>query len=94
MNPSEDTILIGLPVHTVAEIADCAGSLQRVARWQPDGKVAGLLVRGRGRVVEGTEASFNTEELAVAHMEDLVTACVAWRNSHVPARMADACFSC
>ena len=85
---------MGLPVYTVAEIADCAGSLRRVAQARPDGKITGQLVRGQGRVVQGIDASFASEEMAVAHMDSLVTACVAWRDSHEPACMADSGFTC
>jgi len=94
MNPSDNSILIGLPVYTVAEIADCAGTLRRVAQAQPDGKITGQLVSGRSRVVQGIDASFSSEEMAVAHMDSLVTACVAWRDSHEPACMAEAGFAC
>ena len=94
MNPSSHSILFGLPVHTVAEIADSAGSLRCVARSQSDGKVTGLLAWRRGHIVEGTERAFASEEVAVAHMDKLVSACVAWRESHEPACMADAGFAC
>ena len=94
MKSSEKSILVGLPVHTVAEIAESADTLKGVAHFCSDGKITGRLVSGRGRVVEGTEGAFSSEELAVAHMENLVTACVAWRQSHQPRRMADASFTC
>ncbi len=94
MNPSSHSILIGLPVHTVAEIADYAGSLKCVARSRSDGKVAGYLAKGRGGVVEGTEGDFISEAVAVAHMDELVSACLAWRHSHKPACLADASFAC
>ncbi|MDB6074899.1 MAG: hypothetical protein JWO89_2539 [Verrucomicrobiaceae bacterium] len=93
MNP-ENSILMGLPVNTVAEIADCAGTLKRVAQARPDGKITGQLVRGESHVVQGFDGSFNSEEMAMAHMDNLVTACVAWRDSHEPACMADAGFAC
>ena len=94
MRPSEQSILIGLPVTTVAQIADCAGTLKRVARWRPDGRVAGALVSSYGRVVEGTESAFSSEETAVAHLDELVTACVEWCELHEPACQADASFAC
>jgi hypothetical protein len=94
MNPSEDSILAGLSVLTVAEIADCAGTLKREARRRPDGRVTGVLVQGYGRVVQGTAVTFNSEAHALQHMDRLVTACVAWQGSHEPACVADACFSC
>jgi len=94
MKSTEQSILVGLSVDTVAEIAESAGILQRVARFRSDGKVAGVLMRGRGHEVAGTEGAFHSEEQAVAHMEDLVTACIAWHQSHSPACMADSSFTC
>ena len=94
MNNTQSSILEGLPVDTVAEIANSADSLQRVAGWRPDGRVAGMLIQGRSRVLGGTEATFHSEELALAHMENLVTACVAWLASNEPVRVADASFTC
>ena len=89
MNSSNDPILVGLPVHTVAEIAESAGALRRVSRFRPDGRVSVHLARGEGRIVEGTEVSFPDEALAVAHMENLVSACVTWQDAHRPHCVAD-----
>jgi hypothetical protein len=94
MNPSDTSILAGLSVLIVAEIADCAGTLKREARLRSNGKVAGLLVQGYGRVVQSTPATFSSEAHALQHMDNLVTACVAWQDSHEPACVEDACFSC
>jgi len=94
MNSSDDSILAGLSVLTVAEIADCAGTLKREARLRPDGRVAGVLVRGYGRVVQSSSGTFFSEAHALQHMDELVTACVAWHEAHEPACVADSCFSC
>ena len=94
MNASNSTILLGLPVKTVAEIAENADSLQSIAHSLPDGRFAGHLALHRGRVVPGTEGAFTSKEHAVTHLHDLVTACVDWGNTHRPARMADASFTC
>ncbi len=95
MNTSDTSILDGLSVLTVAEIADSAGTLKREARFRPDGQVTGVLLRRQGgRVVQSSPAAFASEAHALQHLDKLVSACVVWHKAHEPACVADACFAC
>ncbi len=94
MNAAEDSILAGLSVHTVAEIADGAWTLKREARIRTSGKVAGVLIECYGRIIHTTPAVFLTEAQALEYLDELVSACSIWHLAHEPVCVADSCFSC
>lgn len=94
MNTTEASILSGLPVPTVTEIADQAQTLVTATKPGPEGEVVGILVGMHDHVVLSTNATFSTTEEATAHVEKIVEACVAWQDANLPETKADGSFSC
>ncbi len=93
MNTSENSLIVGLAVPTVTEIADHAVTLVLATKPGPDGEVVGMLVGKHDHVVLSTDATFPTEEAATAHVEKIVEACVAWQDANLPETKADPSFT-
>ena len=93
MNATEDSILTGLPVLTVTEIADHAETLVTTTKSGPGGEVVGVLIGVHDHVVLSTDSTFPTEKEATTHVGKIVEACVAWQDANLPETKADPGFS-
>lgn len=70
-------IMQGLSLLTVIKVKNSHETLVRAGKMDPaSGKARGFLVLDYGRILVSTDASFETEESAKAHMEEVVQACL------------------
>ncbi len=93
MNTLDTSILTGLPVPTVTEIADHVGVLHTSTRSGPEGEVVADLLGEHDHVLLSSDA-FPSEAEATAQVAKIVEACVAWQGANLPVARADASFSC